>query len=166
MDIENAKEKNLRGDAIMEMEKKNAFERYQKLKMERKRLNDRIEDLLAERDEIQSRMVVDSVIASDADFPYVTHMSKVEGIESVDDKFENHIIAMELRRVRKMQDATDAALSEIRTAVDGIEDEYIKSIVTYRFLNGMSWRQVAFRMGGGITESGVRMAYNRFIEKQ
>lgn len=165
MDIENAKEKNLRGDAIMEMEKKNAFERYQKLKMERKRLNDRIEDLLAERDEIQSRMVVDSVIASDAEFPYVAHMSKVEGIESVDDKFENHIIAMELRRVRKMQDATDEALSEIRQAVDAIEDEYIKSIVTYRFLNGMSWRQVAFRMGGGNTEAGVKMAYRRFSEK-
>ena len=147
-------------------DKRAIFERYQKLKMERKRLNDRIEDLLAERDEIQSRIAVDSVMASDQDYPYVEHISKVEGLETVDDKFENHIINMELRRVRKMQDATDEALAEIRDVVDAIDDEYIKSIVTYRFIKGMSWRQVAFRIGSGITESGVRMAYNRFIEKK
>lgn len=146
------------------MEKKD-FERYQKLKMEQKRLNDRVEDLLSEREAIQSRIAIDGVIASDLEYPYTTHISKVEGLESDLDKFENHIISLELRRVRRMQDQTDEALSEIRRIVDEIEDEFIKSIVTYRFINGLSWRQVAFRIGGGITEDGVRKAYTRFIDK-
>ena len=133
--------------------------------MEQKRLNDRIEDLLAEREEIQSRIVADSVIASDHEYPYIAHVSKVEGIEEDTDKYENHIINMELRRVRRMQDETDESLSEIRQTVDEIEDEFIKSIITYRFINGMSWRQVAFRIGGGNTESAVKMAYKRYIER-
>lgn len=146
-------------------DQRNTYERYQKLKMEQKRLNDRIEDLLAEREEIQSRIVIDGVIGSDLEYPYIAHIQKVEGLSIDNDKFENHIINLELRRVRRMQDETDTALSEIRQMVDEIDDEYIKAIITYRFIEGMSWRQVAFRMGGGITESGVRMAYSRYMEK-
>lgn len=147
-------------------EAKNTFERYQKLKMEQKRLNDRIEDLLSEREDIQSRIVIDGVIASDSEYPYIAHIQKIEGLEINHDKFENHIINLELRRVRKMQDETDTALSEIRQMVDGIDDEFIKAIITYRFIEGMSWRQVAFRMGGGNSEASVKMAYRRYMDKK
>ena len=44
---------------------RSVFERYQKLKMEQKRLNDRAETLLSEREAIQSRIVIDGVIASE-----------------------------------------------------------------------------------------------------
>lgn len=141
------------------------FEKYQKLKLEQKRLNDRIESLLSERDDIRSRILIDGVVASDQQFPYIAHIAKVEGINGDDDKFDNHIINLELNRVRKMQDANDLALSQIRESVDNINDEFIKAIVTYRFIEGMSWRQVAFKMGGGNTEACVKMAYKRYIDK-
>ena len=144
---------------------KKYFEKYQKLKLEQKRLNDRIESLLSERDDIRSRILIDGVVASDQQFPYIAHIAKVEGIVGDDDKFDNHIINLELKRVRKMQDANDLALYQIREFVDNIDDEYIKSIVTYRFIEGMSWRQVAFKMGGGNTEACVKMAYKRYIDK-
>ena len=72
---------------------------------------------------------------------------------------------MELRRVRKMQDETDTALSETRQMVDDIDDEFVKAIITYRFIEGMSWRQVAFKMGGGNTEDSVRKAYIRYFDR-
>lgn len=145
--------------------KKVTFEKYQKLKLEQKRLNDRIESLLSERDDIRSRILIDGVVASDQQFPYITHIAKVEGIEGDDDKFDNHIINLELKRVRKMQDANDLALSQIREFIDNIDDEFIKTIVTYRFIDGLTWRQVAFKMGGGNTEACVKMAYKRYIDK-
>ena len=145
--------------------KKVTFEKYQKLKLEQKRLNDRIESLLSERDDIRSRILIDGVVASDQQFPYIAHIAKVEGINGDDDKFDNHIINLELNRVTKMQDANDLALSQIRESVDNINDEFIKAIVTYRFIEGMSWRQVAFKMGGGNTEACVKMAYKRYIDK-
>jgi len=145
--------------------KKVTFEKYQKLKLEQKRLNDRIESLLSERDDIRSRILIDGVVASDQQFPYIAHIAKVEGIEGDDDKFDNHIINLELKRVRKMQDANDLALSQIREFIDSIDDEFIKAIVTYRFIDGLTWRQVAFKMGGGNTEACVKMAYRRYIDK-
>ena len=145
--------------------KKVTFEKYQKLKLEQKRLNDRIESLLSERDDIRSRILIDGVVASDQQFPYIAHIAKVEGIVEDDDKFDNHIINLELKRVRKMQDANDLALSQIREFIDSIDDEFIKAIVTYRFIDGLTWRQVAFKMGGGNTEACVKMAYKRYIDK-
>ena len=145
---------------------KNNFERYQKLKMEQKRLNDRIEDLLAERDEINRRIAVDSVTASDHDYPYTQHTVTIEGLEEDSDKIDNRIIRMELRRVRQMQDKNDKEMSVIRQEIDDINDEYLRSIITYRFIKGMSWRQVAFRIGGGNTEDAVRMAYNRYLKSK
>ena len=124
-----------------------------------------MEDLLSERDDLKKRVVIDSVLASDPEYPYTQRTITIEGLEREEDKVDNRIINMELRRVRRLQDTNDLALSEIRQAVDDIDDEYVRAIITYRFIRGMSWKQVAFRMGGGVTESAVRMAYNRFIEK-
>ena len=57
--------------------KKVTFEKYQKLKLEQKRLNDRIESLLSERDDIRSRILIDGVVASDQQFPYIAHIANL-----------------------------------------------------------------------------------------
>lgn len=46
-----------------------------------------------------------------------------------------------------------------------IEDSQMRQILSLRYVNGMSWTQVAFSIGGGNTADGVRMAHNRFLEK-
>lgn len=147
------------------MHTENSFERYQKLKMEQKRLNDRMECLFAERDCIRSRIVIDSVVASDKDFPYTAHVSKVEGLPDDSDSHDNHLIRKEIERIKRLQRENDTALSEIREMVDSIEDEIIKAIITYRFIDGLSWRDVAQRMGGNNTEASAKMAYRRYINK-
>ncbi len=49
--------------------------------------------------------------------------------------------------------------------ISDIEDSLLRQIFTYRFINGLSWRQVAACIGGGNTEDSVRMLCNRYIEK-
>lgn len=149
------------------MARKNCFERYKNLKLEQQRLNDLMETLLSERERLmESGLTVDSVQGSDVNFPYTAHSITIEGYTEEGDKIKHYILNMEINRVRKMQINTEREMAKIRKRVDGLEDEFMRSIVTYRFIYGMSWRQVAFRVGGGISESGVRMAYNRFIEKK
>lgn len=46
----------------------------------------------------------------------------------------------------------------------GIDDALLRQIFTYRFINGLPWRQVADSIGGGNTEDGVRMMCNRYIK--
>ena len=46
-----------------------------------------------------------------------------------------------------------------------ISDAYIRQIFTFRFINGLSWVQVAFSIGGKCTADGARMTCNRHIKK-
>lgn len=46
-----------------------------------------------------------------------------------------------------------------------IPDSLTRQVFTLRFINGLSWVQVAFSIGGDCTADGARMACNRYIKK-
>ena len=48
--------------------------------------------------------------------------------------------------------------------VAGIDDSLIRQIISFRFIDGMTWRSVAHSVGGGNTEDSVRQAFHRFIK--
>ena len=48
--------------------------------------------------------------------------------------------------------------------VDTLTDPYIRTIIMLRIFDGLTWRQIAQRLGGGNTESSVKMAYFRHFE--
>ncbi len=49
--------------------------------------------------------------------------------------------------------------------ISTIEDAQMRQILSLRYIDGLSWTRVAFSLGGGNTADGVRMAHNRFLEK-
>ncbi len=44
-----------------------------------------------------------------------------------------------------------------------LDDSFMRQILALRYINGMTWVQVAAHVGGGNTEDSVRMAHNRFL---
>lgn len=56
-------------------------------------------------------------------------------------------------------------LNSVEEFVSGIKDSHIRRIVTLRVVEGLSWNDVAKKIGGGNTEGSVKMAYQRFMEK-
>ena len=48
--------------------------------------------------------------------------------------------------------------------IAGIPDSLTRQIFTLRFVNGLSWVQVALRIGGNTTPDGVRMTCKRYLE--
>ena len=72
-------------------------------------------------------------------------------------ELENRIIAKrdEIQRLR------DEAVEFIYS----IPDSLTRQIVYYRCVSLMSWRRVAYEVGGNNTADGVRMIYNRFMDK-
>ena len=72
-------------------------------------------------------------------------------------ELENRIIAKrdEIQRLR------DEAVEYIY----GIPDSLTRQIIYYRCVSLMSWRRVAYEVGGNNTPDGVRMIYNRFMER-
>lgn len=63
-----------------------------------------------------------------------------------------------IRRCKKLK-------IEINEFIDGIEDSLMRQIMYYRYEKCMSWRKVAFMVGGSNTEDGVRMLAHRYLKK-
>ena len=44
-----------------------------------------------------------------------------------------------------------------------VDDSFMRQILSYRYINGYTWQQIAMRIGGNTADS-VRMAHNRFLQ--
>lgn len=56
-------------------------------------------------------------------------------------------------------------LNRLNRYIESIEDSQIRMIITLRYVNGLSWRQIAFSIGGGNTEDGVKKLAYRYLKK-
>ncbi|MCL2509431.1 MAG: hypothetical protein FWF05_09670 [Oscillospiraceae bacterium] len=55
-------------------------------------------------------------------------------------------------------------LNRLTRYINGIDDSQIRQILSLRYINGLSWQQVAFTIGGNTADSVKKAAY-RFLEK-
>lgn len=55
--------------------------------------------------------------------------------------------------------------NEVEEFIASIEDSRMRRIINLRFLENLSWNKVADRIGGGNTEGSIKMAFQRFMEK-
>lgn len=72
------------------------------------------------------------------------------------------IIALRELIERKKQKCLTERLN-LEKYIETIPDSLTRQIFTYRFINGLSWLQVAASIGGGNTKDSVRMLCNRYI---
>lgn len=56
-------------------------------------------------------------------------------------------------------------LNRLNRFIESVEDSQMRMILALRFVNGLSWAQVAASIGGGNTDIGVQMQVNRFLQK-
>ena len=75
------------------------------------------------------------------------------------------MVELENRIKESMGRALELEL-KLRNFIHDAEDSHMRLILTLRFVDGLSWRTVAMRLGGGNTESGVRKAAYRYLKEQ
>ena len=56
-------------------------------------------------------------------------------------------------------------LNRLNRYINSIDDSQIRIILALRYINGLSWKQIAHSIGGGNTEKGVQMIIKRFLEE-
>lgn len=144
---------------------KESLSQYIILKREIKYLSERIDKLRNEQSKHEENKEHDMVRASHKYFPYTEHGVQIEGLTSNTEKMLNATIKCEIRTLERRYDELLQAINEIIEFIDEIPDSYVRMIVTYRFVEGMSWRKIADIIGGGNTEDSIRKTFNRFIEK-
>ena len=56
--------------------------------------------------------------------------------------------------------------SRLERYISGIDDSLTRQIFTYRFVEGMTWVQVAGRVKGGNSADGCRMMVQRYLRNK
>lgn len=56
--------------------------------------------------------------------------------------------------------------TEIEKFICGIDDSFIRRIIDLRVMKGLSWNDVAAKMGYGNTEDSIKKAYYRYVDRQ
>jgi len=56
-------------------------------------------------------------------------------------------------------------LNRLNRYIQTVDDSQMRMILSLRYINGYSWRQIAFSIGGGNTEDGVKKMAYRFLKK-
>ena len=55
-------------------------------------------------------------------------------------------------------------LNRINRYINGIDDPLIRQIITYRFINGLSWFQIECHIGGGNIAESLRKKLYRYLK--
>lgn len=56
-------------------------------------------------------------------------------------------------------------LNRLKGYIENIEDSEIRMIMTLRYVNGLSWRQIAAKISHYASEDSVRMRHNRYLKE-
>lgn len=67
--------------------------------------------------------------------------------------------------IEEQEQLLSGKVADIEKFLAGIDDIHIRRIVNLRCIDNMSWAQVAATIGGGNTESAVKMAFYRYLDK-
>ena len=111
-------------------------------------------DICAELKEVERKLhepVSDTVSSSGSDFPYTQHTVSIRGVPP-------ELIAQ--------RDLLARQKAEIEGFIQKLPNSKLRRIVNFRVIRGMSWEQVAAKMGHRETAWGVRNRYYRIFEKR
>ena len=79
-------------------------------------------------------------------------------------KKEKMIKRREKELVLKIRSCTELR-DKVKGFIDSIDDSLVRQVLHYRYSKCMTWRQVAYVIGGRNTEESVRKIAERYLKK-
>jgi hypothetical protein len=112
--------------------------------------------------ELDYPVTSDVVKGSMTEFPYIEQHIRITGID--EEGYKRRLNRLKRKLKRKLDELMDL-VEEANEYINGIDDSLIRQILSLRYVNGLTWEQVAASIGGGNTADSVRKAAERFLEK-
>ena len=136
-------------------------------------LNREIEQLKKQKENLEYTIQAisatkDTVQGSSASFPFVLHSITVEGIPHSRGG-EWLKMKSELQDVKKLLEINAEKLvfeyNRLNRYIQECEDSLTRQVLTGRYINGLSWPQVAAGIEGNNTEDSVKKIAYRYFKK-
>lgn len=123
-------------------------------------LNKEVELLQWQIAEISPRISTDSVKGSLPEFPYTAHPIIITGMDY--NEYDRRVSRLRNSLKRRMGELLDK-VTEVNEYIDTVPDSEMRMILTLRYVNGLSWNQVALHIGE-YDESYPRRKHNKFLK--
>ncbi|AUM99606.1 hypothetical protein [Clostridium botulinum] len=124
-------------------------------------LKTEIEAIKKQIDNLECTMAIDKVRGSSSHFPYVQRSFTIEGVDY--EEYNRKTIRLRKKLSRRISELMDL-VEETNEFIEGIEDSLTRQIISLRYINGLTWEDVAANVGGGTTTESVRKVAERFLK--
>ena len=140
---------------------KEVLTQYSDLQKECKEVREKIEKLEKQIDRIEKDgNVIDKVRGGDGGL----QSFKIEGFPYPEYSRKKTLLYARKATLSELETELLETLNDVEEFIASISDSHIRRIVNLRVVDGLSWNEVARRIGGN-TEDSVRKAFERFVEK-
>lgn len=102
----------------------------------------------------QINTVTDTVSGSSPEYPYTKHTITVEGLEQ---KHQSQLHTAYLKAYSEQ--------IKLEEYIQSVDDPLVRDIIRLRFEDGLKWEQVAAKIGGGNSVTGLIMRLKRYLER-
>lgn len=131
----------------------------EKLKRYRRLLSE-LELLKRQLEKIEPEFVKDSVNGSDSEFPYTNHKMHIEGYDL--ESYRKRVARLNRRIVAKMNELVEEKDSLIEF-IYKLEDSQARQIFIYKYLDGLTWEEIAKEMK--YSKTSIRDRHRYIINK-
>ena len=107
------------------------------------------------------RMITDTVKGSSPNHPYTYHSIKIHGVDI--SGYGKEVKRLKNRLKRRIEELLEKT-EEANKYVESIPDSEIRMILSLRYINGLSWHQIAAHMGMEGDGSTERKKHDRFMK--
>ena len=122
---------------------------------------------LSDLEDRQDDYICGTVKASSADYPYTLHSITVSGVTDPEATYRRRAEIREIKALISLKiEQCDIEYGRLIRYVNSVDDSLMRQILTYRYINGFNWVQVAMHIGGGNSEDSVRKQHDRYLLAQ
>ena len=105
---------------------------------------------------------MDKVKGSTPEFPYTATSFQISGVDIED--YNRRVRRLKSKLVKK-KDELLKLQEETQKFIDKIEDSFVRQIITLRYSEGLSWNDIAAKMGNNYSKDSLRKTSERFLKK-
>ena len=143
------------------MVSKDILSQYSDIQEEIKEVRKKIEKLETDIEKIESgETVIDTVSGGNGGIQHF----KIEGVPCLEYGRKKTLLYARKATLQLLEDDLLEKTNEVEKFIASVDDSRMRRIINLRFLGNKTWIQIAHIIGGN-SESSVKMAFQRFIEK-
>lgn len=141
---------------------KNILEQYESAKKEIMELSKRIEAMEDILKRLNDRKNINSVVKGGAGGDKIFHVNGYSE-ESAEDL--EYLIRKDMRLLKTRKEIANELVTEVDKFINTLNDSRMRRMITYKYINGMDWNNVAYNMGVQYTADSCRMQMKRFFKE-